>query len=55
MSSRSPGRDMVEPDQRVLVAKGGRGGRGNARFASSTNQAPRIAERANPARNVAAP
>ncbi|MGD9764927.1 MAG: GTPase ObgE [Candidatus Binatia bacterium] len=36
--------DMNMPDARVAVARGGRGGRGNAHFKSSTNQAPRYAQ-----------
>lgn len=36
--------DLTRPGQRVLVARGGRGGRGNARFASSRNKAPYYAE-----------
>ena len=36
--------DLAEDDRDVLVAKGGRGGRGNAQFATSVNRAPRWAE-----------
>jgi GTP-binding protein len=33
--------DLVEPQQEFIIARGGRGGRGNARFSTSTNQSPR--------------
>jgi GTP-binding protein len=36
--------DLAHPQARVVVASGGRGGRGNARFTSSTHQVPRYAE-----------
>lgn len=40
--------DLVHPGQQLVVCKGGRGGRGNARFATSRNQAPRMAEKGEP-------
>lgn len=40
--------DLSRPGQRFVVAKGGRGGRGNARFASPTNRAPRRFEEGQP-------
>ena len=40
--------DLSEAGQQFIVARGGKGGRGNARFVSSIRQAPRIAEKGEP-------
>ncbi len=40
--------DLVQPGEQLAVCQGGRGGRGNARFANSINQAPRNAEHGEP-------
>lgn len=40
--------DLIDHGQSAIIAKGGRGGRGNIRFASSKNPAPNIAENGEP-------
>lgn len=40
--------DLFEPGQEVVIAKGGRGGRGNARFVSSVQRVPSFAEKGEP-------
>ncbi|WP_342432452.1 GTPase ObgE [Neobacillus sp. FSL H8-0543] len=40
--------DLVENGQRAIIAKGGRGGRGNSRFATPQNPAPELAENGEP-------
>ena len=40
--------DLIEPDQSVIAARGGIGGKGNSRFKSSTFQVPRVAEKGEP-------
>ena len=40
--------DLARPDDRVVLARGGQGGRGNARFATAVRQTPRFAEVGDP-------
>ncbi len=40
--------DLTTPGQQMIVARGGKGGRGSATYATSTNQAPRMAENGAP-------
>lgn len=44
--------DLKENGQRYVAAKGGRGGRGNAKFANSVNRAPIFAEKGEPGENL---
>ena len=44
--------DLTEHDQKVLIAEGGKGGRGNKAFATSRNKAPRIQENGKPGESL---
>jgi len=41
----APLADLDQPEQQAVILEGGKGGRGNIHFTSSTNQAPRLAEK----------
>lgn len=45
-------KDLVDPDEVFIVATGGRGGLGNARFKSSTNRTPRYAQPGEPGQTL---
>lgn len=44
--------DLVEHGQRAVIAKAGRGGRGNSRFATPSNPAPELAEKGEPGQEL---
>ncbi len=44
--------DLAEKGQQEIIARGGRGGRGNARFVSSVRRAPRMAEKGEPGQTL---
>jgi GTP-binding protein len=40
--------DLIRPDDSIVLLKGGRGGKGNGRFATASNRTPRVAEKGAP-------
>lgn len=44
--------DLIEDGQKAIIAKGGKGGYGNAHFTSSVRQVPRVAEKGEPGEDV---
>lgn len=44
--------DLVEHGQQAIIAKGGRGGRGNSRFATPQNPAPELSEKGEPGQEI---
>jgi GTP-binding protein len=44
--------DLVSPEQRVMIARGGKGGLGNVHFATATHQAPRHAQKGEPGEEI---
>ncbi len=44
--------DLTEHGRRAVIAKGGRGGRGNTRFATPANPAPRLSEHGEPGKSA---
>jgi len=44
--------DLTRPDQTFIIAEGGMGGRGNARFATATNRAPRYTQPGTPGQQI---
>ena len=45
-------KDFIKPDEIFMLARGGRGGQGNARFKTSTNRAPRFAQVGEPGQDL---